>query len=175
MQFSRCLRVLTQAGTTPFRWLSCEVPPVPIPNTEVKLTYTDNTWLATAREDRQPPGPQESLQSSGSFFLPCLPFYRKSDSGNRGTSICDDKMFRLLLFFVRLIGIISLYKILHRKKFFCYWRGLDNYAAIGHAQTDEQIREQTGRACSVVLRNLNRIAKTHRTGTFPLFGAFLLE
>jgi hypothetical protein len=84
-------------------------------------------------------------------------------------------MFRLLLFFVRLIGIISLYKILRRKKFFCYWRGLDNYAAIGHAQTDEQIREQTGRACSVVLRNPNRIAKTHRTGTFPLFGAFLLE
>ena len=109
------------------------------------------------------------------FFLPCLPFYRKNDSGNRGTSICNDKMFRLLLFFVRLIGIISLYKILRRKKFFCYWRGLDNYAAIGHAQTDEQIREQTGRACSVVLRNLNRIAKTHRTGTFPLFGAFLLE
>ena len=55
MQFSRCL------APTPFRWLSCEVPPVPIPNTEVKLTYTDNTWLATAREDRQPPGPQEAL------------------------------------------------------------------------------------------------------------------
>ena len=29
-----------------------EGPPVPIPNTEVKLTCADNTWLATAREDR---------------------------------------------------------------------------------------------------------------------------
>ena len=28
-----------------------EVPPVPIPNTVVKLIYGDNTWLATARED----------------------------------------------------------------------------------------------------------------------------
>ena len=63
MQFSRCL------APTPFRWLSCEVPPVPIPNTEVKLTYTDNTWLATAREDRQPPGPQRVTPSSGSFLL----------------------------------------------------------------------------------------------------------
>ncbi len=29
-----------------------EGPPVPIPNTEVKLACVDNTWLATAREDR---------------------------------------------------------------------------------------------------------------------------
>ena len=29
-----------------------EGPPVPIPNTEVKLTRADNTWLATARENR---------------------------------------------------------------------------------------------------------------------------
>ena len=29
-----------------------EGPPVPIPNTEVKLMYADNTWRATAREDR---------------------------------------------------------------------------------------------------------------------------
>ena len=29
-----------------------EGPPVPIPNTEVKLTCVDNTWWATAREDR---------------------------------------------------------------------------------------------------------------------------
>ena len=26
--------------------------PVPIPNTEVKLTSADNTWRVTAREDR---------------------------------------------------------------------------------------------------------------------------
>ena len=29
-----------------------EATPVPIPNTEVKLACADNTWLATAREDR---------------------------------------------------------------------------------------------------------------------------
>ena len=29
-----------------------EVPPVPIPNTEVKLFHVENTWLATARENR---------------------------------------------------------------------------------------------------------------------------
>ena len=29
-----------------------EGPPVPIPNTEVKLMYADNTWRVTAREDR---------------------------------------------------------------------------------------------------------------------------
>ena len=29
-----------------------EGPPVPIPNTAVKLTSAHNTWLETAREDR---------------------------------------------------------------------------------------------------------------------------
>ena len=29
-----------------------EVPPVPIPNTEVKLFHVENTRLATTREDR---------------------------------------------------------------------------------------------------------------------------
>ena len=32
-----------------------EVPPVPIPNTEVKLTSADNTCLETDREDRSMP------------------------------------------------------------------------------------------------------------------------
>ena len=32
--------------------INAEGPPVPIPNTEVKLCSADNTWLATAREDR---------------------------------------------------------------------------------------------------------------------------
>ena len=31
------------------------VPPVPIPNTEVKLISVENTWLATAWEDRAMP------------------------------------------------------------------------------------------------------------------------
>ena len=58
-------------GNTPFRWLSCAVPPVPIPNTEVKRTYTDNTWLETAREDRQLPGSKET-QKCVSFLLRAL-------------------------------------------------------------------------------------------------------
>lgn len=31
---------------------SCGVPPVPIPNTVVKPTYAESTWLETAWEDR---------------------------------------------------------------------------------------------------------------------------
>ena len=31
------------------------VPPVPIPNTEVKTYSAESTWLDTAREDRSPP------------------------------------------------------------------------------------------------------------------------
>ena len=31
------------------------VPPVPIPNTEVKPQHADGTWLETAREDRSLP------------------------------------------------------------------------------------------------------------------------
>ena len=33
------------------------VPPVPIPNTEVKPLSADGTWLETARESRTPPDP----------------------------------------------------------------------------------------------------------------------
>ena len=41
-----------QSSSTRVR-VDCRVgPPVPIPNTEVKLMYADNTWRATAREDR---------------------------------------------------------------------------------------------------------------------------
>ena len=45
-------------GITPFhKFTTCggnglRVPPVPIPNTEVKPSYADNTGLETAREDR---------------------------------------------------------------------------------------------------------------------------
>ena len=35
--------------------INAEGPPVPIPNTEVKLCRADNTWLATAREDKYSP------------------------------------------------------------------------------------------------------------------------
>ena len=32
--------------------IDAEGPPVPIPNTEVKLCRADDTWLVTARENR---------------------------------------------------------------------------------------------------------------------------
>ena len=32
-----------------------EVPPVPIPNTAVKLSSAESTWLDTAREDKSLP------------------------------------------------------------------------------------------------------------------------
>ena len=32
-----------------------EGPPVPIPNTEVKLSGAENTWLVTARKNRKMP------------------------------------------------------------------------------------------------------------------------
>ena len=35
--------------------IDAEGPPVPIPNTEVKLCRAENTWLETAREDRYSP------------------------------------------------------------------------------------------------------------------------
>ena len=33
---------------------SCEDTPVPMPNTVVKLTNAESTWLEAAREDRKP-------------------------------------------------------------------------------------------------------------------------
>ena len=48
--------------------------PVPIPNTEVKLTCADNTWLATAREDKKMPTQNKTPSeiSEGVFAFPNL-------------------------------------------------------------------------------------------------------
>ena len=45
-----------------------EVPPVPIPNTEVKLISVENTWLATAWEDRTVPVQNSCCIRGRSFF-----------------------------------------------------------------------------------------------------------
>ena len=37
-----------------------EGPPVPIPNTEVKLISAEDTWLATARDNRKAPTSKQS-------------------------------------------------------------------------------------------------------------------
>ena len=44
-----------------------EGPPVPIPNTEVKLTCAENTWLEAARENRSSP---TFLLCLFSFYIP---------------------------------------------------------------------------------------------------------
>ena len=41
-----------------------EEPPVPIPNTEVKLSSADDTWLETARENRSSPNFYSSIAQS---------------------------------------------------------------------------------------------------------------
>ena len=46
------------------------VPPVPIPNTEVKPFRADGTWLETARESRSLPDPKE--QRNLLFFIVLL-------------------------------------------------------------------------------------------------------
>ena len=47
-----------------------EEPPVPMPNTEVKLFIVDGTWRETARESRTLPEQRERLlKYQQSFFL----------------------------------------------------------------------------------------------------------
>ena len=46
------------------------VPPVPIPNTEVKPFSADGTWLETARESRSLPDSKQRTHPNGCVF--CL-------------------------------------------------------------------------------------------------------
>ena len=53
LEAKRLLTYIDGLIPSPLVRVDChEGPPVPIPNTEVKLMYADNTWRATAREDR---------------------------------------------------------------------------------------------------------------------------
>ena len=45
-----------------------EGPPVPIPNTEVKLSGADDTWLATAWENREMPTHKSVHPVGWAFF-----------------------------------------------------------------------------------------------------------
>ena len=47
-----------------------EGPPVPIPNTEVKLIGGENTCLATDREDSTMPTPDSSCETAAAVFCP---------------------------------------------------------------------------------------------------------
>ena len=46
-----------------------EGPPVPIPNTEVKLTCAEDTWRAAARENRKAPTQRKHTEKSVCFSL----------------------------------------------------------------------------------------------------------
>ena len=46
-----------------------EDPPVPIPNTEVKLFSVENTWRVTAWEDRSMPTCESPVRMDGGFFV----------------------------------------------------------------------------------------------------------
>ena len=52
-----------------------EGPPVPIPNTEVKLTSADDTCLATGRENRSMPTQSRSIERL------CFFMFRSGDAG----------------------------------------------------------------------------------------------
>ena len=66
----KCMRVRSESGdqrTGAHRFNSGDdskrVPPVPIPNTEVKPLSAEGTWLATARENRTPPDSKEGIRN----------------------------------------------------------------------------------------------------------------
>ena len=46
-----------------------EGPPVPIPNTVVKLTRAENSWRAASRENRSTPTPLPLTFVGGLFYL----------------------------------------------------------------------------------------------------------
>ena len=53
LEAKRLLTYIKMVKTIQIVGIDCDVgPPVPIPNTEVKHICADNTWRATAREDR---------------------------------------------------------------------------------------------------------------------------
>ena len=63
-----------------------EGPPVPIPNTAVKLISADNTWLEAAWEDRQAPTQEKGRAYHGSDMLFFIVAFRlnKTPGSTRG-------------------------------------------------------------------------------------------
>ena len=61
--------------------INAEGPPVPIPNTEVKLCRAENTWLEAAREDRYSPTrtTEVRIRSDLSLFLAVVFFTTSND------------------------------------------------------------------------------------------------
>ena len=58
-----------------------EVTPVPIPNTEVKLIYVDDTWLVTARETKSVPTLLKDCFLQSFFIFNSFRFIKEQQSG----------------------------------------------------------------------------------------------
>ena len=63
-----------RTGSQRFSGDSCEDTPVPMPNTVVKLTNAESTWLEAAREDRKLLIKKKALTVMVSAFLLCVSF-----------------------------------------------------------------------------------------------------
>ena len=65
---------------------SDEGPPVPIPNTAVKLISADNTWLEAAREDKAMPTSRHLSFSKGVLYFALLAQSVEHAAVNRGVT-----------------------------------------------------------------------------------------
>ena len=84
-------------GSNPPRVTKCGVdydedPPVPIPNTVVKLIRAENTWRAASRENRSMPQQKRTVLAvlfllpenpQGRLFLLCLGMVRRKTESSR--------------------------------------------------------------------------------------------
>ena len=86
-------------GSNPPRVTKCGVdydedPPVPIPNTVVKLIRAENTWRAASRENRSMPQQKRTVLAvlfllpenpQGRLFLLCLGMVRRKTESSRAS------------------------------------------------------------------------------------------
>ena len=86
-------------GSNPPRVTKCGVdydedPPVPIPNTVVKLIRAENTWRAASRENRSMPQQKRTVLAvlfllpenpQGRLFLLCLDMVRRKTESSRAS------------------------------------------------------------------------------------------
>ena len=64
-----------------------EATPVPIPNTVVKLSGAENTWLATAWENRELPGQKKEAKRKFCFFLLSEEIREKNEEKRRKIAV----------------------------------------------------------------------------------------
>ena len=60
-----------------------EGPPVPIPNTVVKLSCAEDTWLEAARENRTMPTQSKATAQEGGCFFVVHQYYKNCTFANK--------------------------------------------------------------------------------------------